>query len=443
MAGVTTLDEARKVLDPRPLDFSGKSTDKATNPAFHVELPEEVRGSIKLPGPLAQLEQRLLNGTRDTKLFLSGHVGSGKSTELNRLMVKTEIKERFSVVPLRFEEQEWATLDSAQVLFRIAGELFQSFKDKLEKSGDKLKKKLAILNDRVYSPAGVRATEGSAGIEISAFFIKFKQDLKLSEKIRRGFREFGDTNENFLQDLLEDLVEDIENALVATDEPYELLVVVDDLDKLRTAEQHNDIFGTNLAALLAPPLRILFTVPTAVRFGDDVRAEIRHNCESLYPVRVLDKASHSWNPEDAYRGDRIDFFHHVVDQRVDAALIDREAIRLAAIYSGGVLRDFFRLMREGVSLAIYNRLPKLDHVVMRYAIDEERRRESIGMYEPDYDALVHVHQTNKLRTADDRRLLALSRVIEGFNGTVWFEANPVFWSVLEEHVKSMQWAARA
>jgi hypothetical protein len=128
----------------------------------------------------------------------------------------------------------------------------------------------------------------------------------------------------------------------------------------------------------------------------------------------------------------------VVDHRVNASLIDREAIRLAAIYSGGVLRDFFRLMREAVSLAIYNRLPRLDAIVMHYAIDEERRRESIGMYEPDYDALVHVHQTNKLRKADDRRLLALSRVIEAFNGTVWFEANPVFWSVLEEHVKSMQ-----
>jgi hypothetical protein len=436
MAGATTLDEARKVLDPRPLDFTGKSQDKAVNPAFHVNLPEEGRSGFKLPGPIVQLEQRLLNGTRETKLFLSGHVGSGKSTELNRLMIKPEIVQRFSVVPLRFEDQEWATLDSAQVLFRIAGELFQAYKGKLEKSGDKLKKKLETLSDRIYSPTGIRASEGTTGFEISVFFLKFRQDLKLSEKIRRGFREFGDTNEQFLQDLLEHLVDEIENALAAEDGPNELLVVVDDLDKLRTAEQHKDIFGTNLASLLAPPLRIVYTVPTAVRFGDDVRAEIRHNSESLYPIRVLEKAPDKWNPEEAYVDDRIGFFHEVVAQRVNAALIDREAIRLAAIYSGGVLRDFFRLMREAVSLAIYNRLPKLDAMVMRYAIEEERRRESIGMYEPDYDALAHVHQTNNLRTADDRRLLALSRVIEAFNGTVWFEANPVFWSVLEEHEKS-------
>ncbi len=438
MAGATTLDEARKVLDPRPLDFTGKSQDKAVNPAFHVNLPEEGRGDIKLPGAISKLEQRLLNGTRETKVFLSGHVGSGKSTELNLLMVKPEIVQRFAVVPLRFEDQEWATLDSAQVLFRIAGELFQTYKGKLEKSGKALKEKLGILSDNIYQAAGVRATEGSVGFEVSLFFVKFKQDLKLSEKLRRGFREFGESNQNFLQDLISKIVDDIENALTEEEGPNELLVVVDDLDKLRTAEQHRDIFDTNLPALLAPPVRIVFTVPTAVRFGDDVRAEIRHNSECLYPIRVLEKAPDKWNPEDAYVDDRIGFFHDVVAQRVNAALIDREAIRLAAIYSGGVLRDFFRLMREAVSLAIYNKLPKLDAMVMRYAIDEERRRESIGMYARDYEALAYVHQTNTLRVAEDKRYLLLSRVIEAFNGTVWFEANPVFWSVLEEHVKSMQ-----
>jgi len=438
MARATTLEEARKVLDPRPLDFSGKSTDKATNPEFHVELPDEGRGPIKLPGPIVQLEQRLLNGTRDTKLFLSGHVGSGKSTELNRLMVKPEIMQRFAVVPLRFEEQEWATLDSAQVLFRIAGELYNAYKDKLQKSGDALKKKLQGLSDSICNATGVRATEGSVGFELNVFFLKFKQDLKLSEKLRRGFREFGETNQNFLQDLITNIVDDIETALTEEEGPNELLIVVDDLDKLRTADQHRDIFDTNLSALLAPPVRILYTVPTAVRFGDDVRAEIRHNSATLYPVRVLEKAPDKWNPEEAYVDDRIGFFHAVVDQRVNPALIDREAVRLAAIYSGGVLRDFFRLMREGVSLTIYNRLPKLDAIVMRYAIDEERRRESIGMYALDYDALAYVHQTNALRTVEDRKYLLLSRVIEAFNGVVWFEANPVFWSVLEEHVKSMQ-----
>ncbi|MDC3952433.1 P-loop NTPase fold protein [Polyangium jinanense] len=440
MPRATTLEDARKVLDPRPLDFSGKVHERASDPEFHVPFPEQQAGSFKLPGPITRLEKRLLTGTRDTKLFLSGHIGSGKSTELNLLMVKREITERFAVVPLRFEEQEWATLDSSQVLFRIAAELFHAHADKLAKNTDGLKKKLATLNERVFAPVGIQMNEGTVGLEINAIFIKVKQDLKLSAKLRQQFREFGETNQSFLQDLIANLVDDIEEALTKEDGPNDLLVVVDDLDKLRSTEQHTDVFDTNLAALMAPPLRVLYTVPTAVRFSADVRAEIRNNAEDLFPVRVLKKAVDTWNPEDAFDDERIGFFHALVDQRVARPLIDRAAIRLAAIYSGGVLRDFFRLLREGVLLATYNGLPALDGTVMRYAVEEERRKESVGMYAPDYDALVHVHRTNSLRSAADRRYLALSRVIEAFNGTVWFEANPVLWHVLEEHVKRHQQA---
>src|SRR4029078_9562775 len=94
-----------------------------------------------------------------------------------------------------------------------------------------------------------------------------------------------------------------------------LRVVVDDLDKLRTTEQHQEVFDTNLSALLAPPLRILYTVPTAVRFGEP-RAEIRQNGEDLFPVRVLRKASYTWNPEDAYTDERISFFETLVARRL-------------------------------------------------------------------------------------------------------------------------------
>lgn len=439
MARATTLNELQKVLDPRPLVFSKDSTDQAANRDFHVPLPEETRGPFKVPGPIAQLEQKLLSGTRETKVFLSGHIGSGKSTELNRLMEKPEIVQRFTVVPLRFEEQEWAILDSSQVLFRIAGALYDAHKDKLGALGDGLKKKLKLLDERIYGKSGIDVGDGSASLEVNAFMFKVRKDVKLSEKVRRQFREFGETNQSFLQDLLSEIVEGIEAALALDPVArHELLVIVDDLDKLRTPEQHADIFDKNLGALLSPPLRILYTVPTAVRFADDVRAEIRHNSEILFPIRVLRKSPELWDPEKAFIDERIDFFNHIVEQRADVSLIDRDAIRLAAIYAGGVLRQFFRLLRAGVVLAMYNRLPKVDGMVMRYAVDEDRRKESVGMYESDYDALLHVHQTNTLRNADDQRYLALSRVIEAFNGTVWFEANPVFWSVLEDHAISVK-----
>ena len=135
-----TLVEARRLLDPRPLAFGRAPEDPieaAADPDFYEQPPPQDGGALRLPGPMDMLEDRLLSGGAHTKMFLSGHVGSGKSTELARLTTRPAIRERFTVITLRFEEQEWATLDSSQVLFRIAGTLLKHAldEDRLGESG--------------------------------------------------------------------------------------------------------------------------------------------------------------------------------------------------------------------------------------------------------------------------------------------------------------------
>lgn len=431
-----TLDEARKVLDPRPLasplDEAAKSASAASDPDFYIEPPAQKKNNRNLPSPVENIRQRILTGTHEAKLFLCGHVGSGKSTELNRLAAHPEITSEFSVVMLRFEEQEWATLDSSQVLFRIAGAIYEKFKLLLKKKDDsELNTALRELNDRLFQVTGVRATEGSVGLEFDLLVVKLKQELKLSEKTRRVFRDFGETQQTLLQDVLRRMVDAVENALAETDDPPRLLVLADDMDKVRGAEQQKEMFDQNLAALLTPPLRIVFTLPTGVYFGEN-RADVRRNVEYLYPVRVLNKAPGIYDPEKAFNGDRLGFFETLVHQRVNEDLIAPEAIRLAALYSGGVLRDFFHLLREGIRLARYNKLDVLDEELMRYAVEDARLRDSAGLYAADYEALSAIHQTNALRTDADRRYLDTSRVLECYNGSVWFETSPLLWSLLGE-----------
>lgn len=438
MPRATTLVQARKVLDPRPLDFretNPMGAKVASDPEFYAPPPpRRGEGNFKLPGPIERLRQRLLSGTRDTKLFLSGHVGSGKSTELSRLAVDPQIKEQLSVLMFRFEEQEWATLDASQILFRIAGALFESHKDLLSQQ-KRWKKVVEELDKRIFQPMGIQGKEGSVSLEFDLVVVKLKQELKLSEKARRQFRAFGETQQSLLQDFLAALVDDIEDALSAGEGPNELLVMVDDLDKVRGAEAQKEIFDTNLNALLAPPLRVVYTLPTGVPFGES-RSDIRQNVEHLFPIRVLGKAPHTFKPEDAFIDDRMGFFETLLEHRVDPKLIEPDAVRLAAMYSGGVLRDFFRLLREGVQMATYNGQPVLDSIAMTYALNDARLKESVGLYGPDYEALAHAHRTNELRSAEDRRYLDLSRIIESYNGSAWFDAHPLLWKLLEEHQKA-------
>jgi hypothetical protein len=211
-------------------------------------------------------------------------------------------------------------------------------------------------------------------------------------------------------------------------------MLIDDLDKVRGRESQCDIFEKNLNALFVPPVRALYTTPTGVSFGA-TRADVRQQLEHLYPVRVLDKAPKTFDPRQAYVADRFGFFLDLLHHRVDPDLFDEESVRLAAIHSGGVLRDFFHLLRSGILIARYNDLDTVDAMTMRETIRDARFRESAGLYGPDLDVLLKVHQTHGLPSEEDRRYLDQSRVLECYNDAVWFEVNPLLWRLLEERAR--------
>src|SRR5262245_27148405 len=122
-----TLEAALDVLELQPLDFSGAGAkDPASDPAFYVEPPprDDEGDGLPGPGPAERLRDRLLGQRHHTKLFLSGHVGSGTSTQLNKLATDEALKDAFSLVQLRIEAGLVPFLDAAQLLFLIAGAIF-------------------------------------------------------------------------------------------------------------------------------------------------------------------------------------------------------------------------------------------------------------------------------------------------------------------------------
>lgn len=429
-----TLIDAQNVLELEPLNFlGGTESDLASDPAFYVQPPPLDEGDDGLPGPgpAESIRDQLLQHARPLKLFFSGHVGSGKSTQINKLAADKQLQDAFSIILLRIEGGQAPFLDAAQLLFLIAGVIFQFGLDqKLLTENAKWKRILLELDTQIYGPTGTVAKDGALAAEFNLLLVKLRADLKVNEHSRRQFRELGETKQNLLIDLLKALTLDIENSLVAQSRHHSLLLLIDDLDKVRTPEQQKDIFNTNLSSLLALPFRVLLTVPTGVVFGPN-RVEVRRALEHLYPLRVLVKAPQSYDPERAFIPDSDTFFSKALHQRVEPGLFEDEAVRLATIYSGGVLRDFFRLLHTAVRVARNNGLDVVDRRALRAAIRDERRRESAGLLAPDYAALLAIHQTHAMAKDEDRRYLDESRVLECYNDKTWYEVSPLLWKLLE------------
>lgn len=430
-----TLDEALEALELEPLDFSGKAGVRpASDPSYYEAPPprDDDEDGLAGPGPTERIRDQLLQKRQHEKVFLSGHVGSGKSTELNKLMADPALSGAFAVVPLRIEAGLVPFLDAPQLLFLIAGALFDfGAREGLLTGLGKWRSILTDVETRLLGQAGVTAKEGALSVEMNFLFVKIREDLKLSEHRRKQLRELGETQQTLLLDLIDHIALDIESSLVQKQHYRTLLLLVDDLDKVREPEQQKNIFNVNLGLLFAPKLRAVYTVPSGVVFGPN-RAEVRRSLEHLYPIRVLDKAPSSFDPERAFIPGSDKFFRRAVDKRVIPSLIEDGAVRLAVIYSGGVLREFFRLLRSALGIARRNGLDVVDERALRATVRDERRRDTIGLYATDYQALRAIHTTHEMASDAERRYLDEARVLECYNDKTWYEVNPLLWKVIQE-----------
>lgn len=427
----TTLDEARHVLNPDPLDFQTQPDVANALYTPHVARVDQPANMLA-NSPSNALTYKLLDSTFETKAFLSGHVGSGKSTELRKVAASKEITAAFFPIILPIEAGYWDDLDIEQLLFLIACAVYDYAKqEKLLKNPKSWEKPYQLLLDWFAGLEGVKPVEGTVGLEFDLVFVKLKQDLKLGEHRRKQFRLLGETRPQVLTELLTGLVVDMLTTAQARGDDREPVVFIDDLDKVRESKPQDATFRKRPAAFFEPPLRIVYTIPTGVAFNDCPQ-RIREHLDHLYPAPTSKKAPNSYNPEDAnvVNDTGIHFLETVLKPRVQPHLIESEAIRLAAIYSGGMLRNFFLLLRTGIDTARLNDRRQVDKTVMRVAIKSARLNESMSLHEQEYKALAAVHKTNFLAQGN-ANYLDQSWVVECFNDKVWYEANPLLWKVLD------------
>ncbi|MCC6558592.1 MAG: hypothetical protein IT372_37125 [Polyangiaceae bacterium] len=429
MPPATTLTDAYDVLDPLPIDFK-------TQADFYVEPPPRTHDDgVPSPHPMDRI-RRALRTTFPAKVFLAGHVGAGKSTQLQRLATDPEILKHFSVVLVRLETVELPFLDAPQLLFHMARGLYEHGRS-LGALGDEqaFRAHVVTMSRHLYGEQGLSPEAGTTSLEVDLWLVKLRQDLKVSEKVRKHFREFGETHRTLLQDLLRDLSATVELSLQTAGKASTLLMIIDDLDKVRTPEQQKDLFQTNLGALLSPRFRVIYTLPAAVSF-DPARRELHHGVEHIYPERVLDKAKSKFDPVSVILDDAVPFFRDVLHRRVDPALVEEEAVRIAVAYSGGVVRDYFRLLKEAAAIAEQRGEDRVGAAILKSAVREERLRWTRTLDHEDYLALLSVHRTHDRRDDErHRRLLDLGLLLECYNDDTWYEAHPLLWASLERRAR--------
>ncbi len=359
-----------------------------------------------------------------SKLLLTGHIGSGKSTELYHLKRKLEEArgQRYTVIDFSVADHaDLLGLDTRKVLVAIARAVFRRRSERSSGGGDP-----AAFEARLREAAGSVTEIASAeqrrdtglGLEGSLGPVKGKANTSRGRSVVHA-RRYDDVGE------LRRLVELVNGELEAIREARpraELLLVIDDLEKLDIATARA-VFKSGLAIASIDAAMVL-TVPLPLLYSSDSAKLLGHfdpDPTTLPLIKVTNRRGEV-QPVNVGR------MRRVIERRVDGLerVCTPAAMEHLALVSGGCVRDLIRMLRRAC----------LDAIVTErsapYEVDDLRGAEA--EIRTMFQRQVHRHLRGRLgllRGGDEQmdealaELITLAAVLEYNNDDTWYRLHPL------------------
>lgn len=417
---------------------------------YHVERPHAPLDSLKVH--LALNDQRVL---------LFGHTGSGKSSELARLV--NDVEDDFFIVWID-SERNLDIFDATQVelLFLIGISIFQvaetGLPDGKTPDSDNQKRLITGLETLVQTqtsdnewkldvgqlvsslavfglgtaaalgagPAAGIATAGvtKAGLELVKNAVPFKVGGQRDEVRKLEVRPEIHTILGAVNDIIND---------VANKSPKPLLLIVDGLDKFELDQSKN--FFIHSQVLNMVDCATIYVTPLTLYYSPDFsQARQQFRIEEFPNIALSSKGNPDETLEASYA-----IFHEVVDRRLAPLNLSRselfatDALTQLIKMSGGVMREFIRLVQTAL---VEMRVAKMAQVSLEHAQDaifRERRSYKAGLKISHYeelDAFMQRGIPSETETCDE--LLRNLYILSYSNDDLWYDIHPTVKPLLQE-----------
>jgi len=204
-----------------------------------------------------------------------------------------------------------------------------------------------------------------------------------------------------------------------------VLLVIDGLDRIRDIERARELFvESDVLARLA--CRVVLSGPFALRHHPAASAVPRFLLQPLANEPVLDQH------DPTRSGPGLPFFTELFRRRTEdldgTPLIAQALLDRLAFYSGGRARDFVKMVRMVAQAAWQADAEAATEEIIESVIDDERRLLETGMHRGHIDVLEAVMRDPDHRlTKDDLvwELLTLSRLLPYPDHSEWFYPHPL------------------
>jgi hypothetical protein len=332
-----------------------------------------------------RLDGRRSDGRGGTHL-VSGHIGSGKTTELRRLEAE------LGGFGVRFVPLDSTSPDGSLSTREIATALMVAAASMVEGVG--------------YEKLDVS----------SAFRASFRGAQRHSLMAMKA--RAGSSPEPFVPE--DELLKAARNSLehLQSESGTMPIILLDGLDKLSLSE-----IEPTLARMLTwnLPLTLVATVPLSYLFTPSFSRR-EGALAGVHVVPALPVVRRDMRPDpDAY-----DWFKTALASRGVEASFDQDAICLITEMTAGIVRDFVRSCREAVLTALVQGRERVDLAMAKIALDEFALRMTRPVSGDDLRVLNVVAETG--RVVGHSTFLALidgGQIVEYRDGSNWYAVHPL------------------
>lgn len=378
--------------------------------------------------PFPRIKLEFLTTQAREKILFTGHRGSGKSTELNRLAADPEILKKFVVVKYSvFDVLDPNDIRFIDLLFSIAAKTYARALDEGLPLAPSLFERLKSWRQTIQiTKIDKEEAEGEVKGKLKAFFLEALGRLQRGVESKKEVREVLEPRLTDLMEITNTILDEVRLALPGKD----ILLIIDDIEKAPISIGRN-LFVENASVLTQPRCKIIYTLPIALYCSHEFPGTIASVGTSyiLPNFHVLTQQEH----EDRAT---IRQLLEMVAKRVDPALIDPAHLKRAIVNSGGVTRDLMRVLRGACTIALTKGSDRILGPDVDQSLAEIRNQYNRFLTDEHFAILAKVAGAKAAGSSQvELDLIHSLAILEYLDGEQWVDVHPMVKPLLQTWLK--------
>ncbi|MCP4107663.1 MAG: AAA family ATPase [Desulfobacteraceae bacterium] len=327
-------------------------------------------------------------------ILITGHIGSGKSTILNK--IAELLKDKYHIAAFSAsDELNLTDVETPDILVVIYLHLIKSVKDNLPENVLKsfeqiMKPARKHLNINTENPVKLLET----------VLLKIRTQTESRVIIRKIFRK----NIEILQQYISKACNTISKQV-----KKEVLIIADDLDKLDNESAEKIFFGEP-SALAMPEPRIIYAFPLAACYSPSYACIADKFASESVPLIHLRDIHGKYQKESLVK------LMKLALKRIDKKLISGEALKCLAEKSGGLPGDLIKSMQDACKIAASNGAPVITEDIskkaVQYNISEYKRFFDFPKYEKQVIKIIKTRRRDEIAVENISYLLQYHFVLK-------------------------------